>query len=99
MLVLSRQRDESLVFDFSGMSDEELLELRHDPIEVTVCTIEKDKARIGTSAPRTVVVLRREIYNAINSPREDVPQVVRPPVILGGVPAPRRDPYVSRRSA
>lgn len=51
MLVLSRQRDETIMIG--------------DDIEVTVVDIRGDKVRLGTNAPRNVSVHRKEVYDAI----------------------------------
>ncbi|MDX1565300.1 MAG: carbon storage regulator CsrA [Phycisphaeraceae bacterium] len=51
MLVLSRQRDESIVIG--------------DDIVITVVDIRGDKVRLGIQAPTTVPVHRKEVYNAI----------------------------------
>ena len=51
MLVLSRQRDESIMIG--------------DQIEITVVDIRSDKVRLGISAPRTVHVHRKEILDSI----------------------------------
>lgn len=51
MLVLSRQRDETIVIG--------------DDIEVTVVDILDGKVRIGVTAPKEVSVHRREVYDAI----------------------------------
>lgn len=51
MLVLARQRDETIMIG--------------DDIEVTVVDIRGDKVRLGISAPRTVSVHRKEVYDAI----------------------------------
>ena len=51
MLVLSRQRDESIVIG--------------DDIEITVVDIRSDKVRLGIAAPRQVQVHRKEIYESI----------------------------------
>ena len=51
MLVLSRQRDESI---FIG-----------ENIKVTVVDIRGDKVRLGIEAPRDVPVHRQEVYEAI----------------------------------
>ena len=65
MLVLSRSRDETVICDFSKMSDAELLALRDQSIEFTVVDIRGDKVRFGTTAPKTVVVHRKEVLEAI----------------------------------
>jgi carbon storage regulator len=51
MLVLSRQRDETIVIG--------------DNIEITVVDIRGDRVRIGIAAPRDVQVHRKEVYQAI----------------------------------
>lgn len=51
MLVLSRQRDESIVIG--------------DDIVVTVIDLRGDKVRLGFTAPRDVAVHRKEVYDAI----------------------------------
>ncbi len=51
MLVLSRQRDETIMIG--------------DDIEVTVVDIRGDKVRLGINAPREISVHRKEVYDAI----------------------------------
>lgn len=51
MLVLSRQRDESIIIG--------------DNIEIIVVDIRGDKVRLGINAPRDVSVHRKEIHDAI----------------------------------
>ena len=51
MLVLSRQRDESI---FIG-----------DNIKITVVDIRGDKVRLGIEAPSEIPVHRQEVYEAI----------------------------------
>ncbi len=51
MLVLSRQRDETIMIG--------------DEVEVTIVDIRGDKVRLGISAPRHVAVHRKEVYEAI----------------------------------
>ncbi len=51
MLVLSRQRDETIMIG--------------DDIEITVVDIRGDKVRLGISAPRQIQVHRKEVYEAI----------------------------------
>ena len=51
MLVLSRQRDETIMIG--------------DDIEITIVDIRGDKVRIGISAPTEIPVHRKEVYEAI----------------------------------
>ena len=51
MLVLSRQKDESIIIG--------------DDIEVTIVDVRGDKVRLGINAPRSISVHRKEIYEAI----------------------------------
>ncbi len=51
MLVLSRQRDETIMIG--------------DDIEITVVDIRGDKVRLGITAPPSVKVHRMEVYEAI----------------------------------
>lgn len=51
MLVLSRQRDESIIIG--------------DNIVVTIVDIRGDKVRLGINAPSEIPVHRREIHEAI----------------------------------
>ncbi len=51
MLVLSRQRDESIMIG--------------DDVEITIVDVRGDKVRLGINAPKCIPVHRREIYDAI----------------------------------
>jgi carbon storage regulator len=51
MLVLSRQRDESIIIG--------------DNIVVTVVDVRGDKVKLGIEAPQDISVHRREVYEAI----------------------------------
>ena len=51
MLVLSRQRNESIVIG--------------DDVEVTIVDVRGDKVRLGITAPKTISVHRKEVYEAI----------------------------------
>ena len=51
MLVLSRRKDESIMIG--------------DDIEICVLDVRGDKVRIGITAPRTISVHRKEVYDAI----------------------------------
>ncbi|MDE0888592.1 MAG: carbon storage regulator CsrA [Phycisphaerales bacterium] len=56
MLVLSRQRDETIMIG--------------DDVELTIVDIRGDKVRIGISAPSSVSVHRKEVYEAIRMENE-----------------------------
>ena len=70
MLVLSRQRDETIMIG--------------DDVEITVVDIRGDKVRLGITAPRHIQVHRKEVYDAIKRENEkaarltpqDVPEQV-----------------------
>ena len=51
MLVLSRQRDESIMIG--------------DDVEIIIVDVRGDKVRLGITAPKSIAVHRREIYDAI----------------------------------
>ncbi|RJP32705.1 MAG: carbon storage regulator [Phycisphaerales bacterium] len=51
MLVLSRQRDETIMIG--------------DEVQITVVDIRGDKVRLGIDAPRHIQVHRKEVYEAI----------------------------------
>ena len=51
MLVLSRQRDESIIIG--------------DDVEITIVDVRGDKVRLGITAPKHIAVHRREVYDAI----------------------------------
>jgi carbon storage regulator len=61
MLVLSRQRDETIMIG--------------DDIEITVVDIRGDKVRLGINAPRTVQVHRKEVYDAIKRENAEASRV------------------------
>ena len=70
MLVLSRQRDETIMIG--------------DDVEITVVDIRGDKVRLGITAPRHIQVHRKEVYDAIKRENQnaaklkpqDVPEVI-----------------------
>ena len=72
MLVLSRQRDETIMIG--------------DDIEVTVVDIRGDKVRLGINAPREISVHRKEVYDAIRRENRAAAQVK--PEDLSGVSKP-----------
>ena len=51
MLVLSRQKDESIMIG--------------DDVEITIVDVRGDKVRLGISAPKNIPVHRREVFEAI----------------------------------
>jgi carbon storage regulator len=51
MLVLSRKKDESIMIG--------------DEVEITIVDVRGDKVRLGITAPKSIPVHRREVYNAI----------------------------------
>ncbi len=61
MLVLSRQRDETIMIG--------------DEIEITVVDIRGDKVRVGITAPRHVQVHRKEVYEAIKRENTEAAQI------------------------
>ena len=56
MLVLSRQRDETIMIG--------------DDVEITIVDIRGDKVRLGITAPRHIQVHRKEVYDAIKRENE-----------------------------
>ena len=73
MLVLSRQRDETIMIG--------------DDIEITIVDIRGDKVRVGINAPKEISVHRKEVYDAIQEENrraamikpEDISDVVADP--------------------
>lgn len=57
MLVLSRQKDESIMIG--------------DDVEITIIDVRGDKVRLGINAPRNIMVHRKEIYIAIQKEKEE----------------------------
>ena len=79
MLVLSRQRDESI---FIG-----------DNIKITVVDIRGDKVRLGINAPVEIPVHRQEVYEAIQRENKQAaqmdPTAAREAVVSHPEPRPR----------
>ncbi|OHB80983.1 MAG: carbon storage regulator, partial [Planctomycetes bacterium RBG_16_64_10] len=63
MLVLSRQRDESIIIG--------------DNIVVTVVDVRGDKVRLGIDAPTEIPVHRQEVYDAIQRENRRASQLQR----------------------
>lgn len=61
MLVLSRQRDETIMIG--------------DDIEITVVDIRGDKVRLGINAPTRIAVHRKEVYDAIKAENQRAAQI------------------------
>ncbi len=61
MLVLSRQRDETIMIG--------------DDIEITVVDIRGDKVRLGITAPTSIAVHRKEVYEAIKAENEQASRI------------------------
>ncbi|MBL7106192.1 MAG: carbon storage regulator CsrA [Phycisphaerae bacterium] len=57
MLVLSRRKDESIMIG--------------DDVEITIVDIRGDKVRLGITAPKTIPVHRREVYEAIQREKRE----------------------------
>lgn len=78
MLVLSRQRDETIMIG--------------DEIEITVVDIRGDKVRLGITAPTTIAVHRKEVYEAIKRENEQASRLAAPDVttLAGLSPGPQR---------
>ena len=61
MLVLSRQRDESIMIG--------------DNVVVTIVDIRGDKVRLGIEAPTEIPVHRQEVYEAIQQENQNASQL------------------------
>lgn len=64
MLVLSRQRDESIMIG--------------DDVEIIIVDVRGDKVRLGITAPKDIPVHRREIYDAIKREKGQNPETGEP---------------------
>ena len=64
MLVLSRQRDETIMIG--------------DDIEVTVVDIRGDKVRLGINSPQDMPVHRQEVWDAIQRENKRMKRESRP---------------------
>ena len=65
MLVLSRQRDESIMIG--------------DDVEIIIVDVRGDKVRLGITAPKSVPVHRREIYDAIQREKTEKKETEKQP--------------------
>ncbi len=91
MLVLSRQRDETIMIG--------------DDIEITVVDIRGDKVRLGINAPARIAVHRKEVYEAIRNENHRASQInkhdlagLRGPLAAAISPGPLRDRERNRTS-
>ncbi|MCA9310831.1 MAG: carbon storage regulator CsrA [Phycisphaerales bacterium] len=66
MLVLSRQRDETIMIG--------------DDVEITVVDIRGDKVRLGITAPTRIAVHRKEVYEAIRAENERAATISSPDI-------------------
>ena len=57
MLVLSRQKDESIMIG--------------DDVEITIVDVRGDKVRLGIAAPKEIPVHRKEVYEAIQREKRE----------------------------
>lgn len=82
MLVLSRQRDETIMIG--------------DDVEITIVDIRGDKVRLGINAPRHIQVHRKEVYDAIKRENQQAanltPQDVSDVVDKNGGPSAVQNP-------
>jgi carbon storage regulator len=62
MLALSRKRDEAIVIN--------------DDIEVKIIEIKGDQVKIGITAPKSVPVYRKEVYDLIQAANKEAVQSV-----------------------
>jgi carbon storage regulator len=85
MLVLSRQRDESIMIG--------------DDVEITIVDVRGDKVRLGITAPKNIPVHRREIYDAIQREKAEKAQKAEGEVQAGdGHEAPKADESAQKKS-
>jgi carbon storage regulator len=61
MLVLSRQKDESIMIG--------------DDVEITIVDVRGDKVRLGIAAPKDIPVHRKEVYEAIQREKSEQKKV------------------------
>lgn len=86
MLVLSRQRDETIMIG--------------DDIEITVVDIRGDKVRLGIGAPTQIAVHRKEVYDAIRRENEQAARFRRDDLgPIGSAPNPVRPGRSARASS
>jgi carbon storage regulator len=81
MLVLSRKKDEVIVIG--------------DDIEITVVDVRGDQVKIGVSAPRSVSIHRKEVYEAIR--QENLAAARSSAIGMGGLAAVLRKTQLPRK--
>ena len=82
MLVLSRQRDETIMIG--------------DDVEITIVDIRGDKVRVGINAPKHIAVHRKEVYDAIQQENRRAAKI-KPEDISGAVAPPGQEQDKRRR--
>ena len=82
MLVLSRQRDETIMIG--------------DDVEITVVDIRGDKVRLGISAPTHIPVHRKEVYEAIKRENRSATSLRPDDLVTEGQPAPANPTNTNR---
>jgi carbon storage regulator len=78
MLVLSRKPEQSLNLG--------------DDITITVLGIDGDRVKLGIVAPRSVTVLRQEVYQQVRSANQAAGQGVRPSALSIAAALRKREP-------
>jgi len=82
MLVLSRQRDETIMIG--------------DDVEITVVDIRGDKVRLGITAPTRIAVHRKEVYEAIKAENQRASRISGADLNgVGPSPGPMKRPAIS----
>lgn len=66
MLVLSRQRNESIIIG--------------DDVEIIIVDVRGDKVRLGITAPKAISVHRKEVYQAIQEEKAEKAKAEHQPV-------------------
>ncbi len=82
MLVLSRQRDESIMIG--------------DDVEIIIVDVRGDKVRLGITAPKEIPVHRREIYDAIQREKRQKKEAQEKQEKESQAPQPSQEPHQQR---
>jgi carbon storage regulator len=83
MLVLSRQRDETIMIG--------------DDVEITVVDIRGDKVRLGITAPTQIPVHRKEVYEAIQRENQSATSLKPDDLVTDGQAPSTDKPGTNRR--